>query len=52
MARGGADRQHTGLARPRDPARTLTVVDADRAKAVLEAQNFRMKFGSFAELIG
>lgn len=31
---------------------TLTVVDADRAKKVLEAGNFRMKFGSFADLLG
>ena len=30
---------------------TLTVDAADAAKAVLEARNFRMKFGSFAELL-
>ena len=31
---------------------TLTVADADAAKVVLETRNFKMKFGSFAELIG
>jgi predicted nucleic acid-binding protein len=30
---------------------TLTVADADRAKAVLEGRNFKMPFGSFAELM-
>lgn len=31
---------------------TLTVADADAAKAELEIRRFRMRFGSFAELIG
>lgn len=31
---------------------TLTVADADAAKAVLETRSFKMKFESFAELIG
>ena len=31
---------------------TLTVADADRTKAVLEARNFRMKFRSFADFVG
>ena len=29
---------------------TITVADADRAKAILEARSFRMKFHSFADL--
>jgi predicted nucleic acid-binding protein len=31
---------------------TLTVAEADAMKAVLETRNFKMKFGSFAEMIG
>ena len=31
---------------------TLTVADADRAKALLETRSFKMKFRSFADLLG